>query len=873
MRRHAGPPRASLWLLERFSGWGDDYGAAGDFEEYYRALAAERGAQAARRACRRQVAAAFPGHLKNVSIWSVTMLKNYLRVALRNLWAHKGYSAINIGGLALGLACALFILLWVRDELGFDRFHAGAASLYRVEQDQPTPRGDFHVYLTPYRFGPMLKSGIPEVREAIRVVGLDDLLVRRGEKAFFEPRVRAVDPAFLTDFSFPLVRGDAAALGRPGSLVVTESTARKYFGAEDPLGRTLTVNDAHELTVTAVARDVRPDSSLRFDALVPLDFTRTLGVYDDSLGNQVVTFVRLQPGADAAAAAGKITGMVKSLVADAARQLTDPEARRRLESRRTPTFSLLPLADIHLRARFGYSRANTGVQTVYAFALVGLLVLLVACINFMNLATARSAHRAREVGLRKVVGALRRTIVGQFYGESFLTAAFAAAVSLVLVSAALPGFNAISGKTLSPVTLLSGKFLLGLAAVTLFTGFLAGSYPALFLSSFRPARVLKGTFGGSARGGLFRKTLVLFQFGLSITLLIGMGVVSRQVDHMRSMRLGYDREHLIYLPLQGGTQKSYAALKERLLRDSRIQGVTATDQQPTQMSANGAGADWDGKDPSQRYMIGLNAVDFDYPETMKIELRAGRSFRREFTTDADGAFLVNEEVVKLMGIDPEAAVGKRFRYGVEGTIIGVMRNFHYQSVRNPVPPLAVVIVPDQFRFAVVRLRAGDTPAALEAVRAAWRDVLPRYPMEFRFFDEDFETMYRAESRMGALLRAFSALAIAIACLGLLGLAAYTAEQRSKEIGVRKVLGASSRGIVAMLSGEFGRWVLAANLLAWPAAYLLMRGWLRGFASRTPLSWTIFAASGVGALAVALAAVSFQAVRASRLDPVRTLKYE
>jgi hypothetical protein len=513
------------------------------------------------------------------------------------------------------------------------------------------------------------------------------------------------------------------------------------------------------------------------------------------------------------------------------------------------------------------------VKYVYTFVAIALFILLIACINFMNLATARSAGRAREVGLRKVVGAQRKSIIGQFYGESILTAFLAGVAALVLVTLLLPAFNSLSGKTMALSALLSGKFLLGLLAVTLFTGVVAGSYPALFLSSFQPVKVLKGGVSGGAKSALFRKILVVFQFSLSILLLIGMGVVSRQVDFMRNKKLGYDKEQLIYLPMRGETYSSYAALKEQLLRNPRILGVTATHQPPTSIGSNGWSADWDGKDPAKRFLIGSGSVDFDYPETMKIEMAAGRSFSPKFATDTGRAFLVNEEVPKLMGLDAASAVGKRFNYGVDGTIIGVMKNFHYQSVRNAIEPLAVRIDPARFRFAIVRLKAGEIPASLDDVKETWRRVYPQYPVEYLFFDEDFGRMYQTDARMGLLLKVFAGMAVIIACLGLFGLASYTAEKRNKEIGVRKVLGASSPGIVLLLSKEFAKWVLLANVLAWPVAYLLMRNWLKGFAYRSTIAWWLFVLAGAGALAIALLTVSFQAFRASQNDPVKSLKYE
>ena len=811
------------------------------------------------------------------------LLWNYVKIALRKIQRQKGYAFINIAGLALGMACALLVLLWVQDETSFDHFHANAGTLYRVEQDQRSDRGKFHVNATPYGLAAALKAEIPEIKDSTRVASPGTLLVRYGEKVFFESGVRAVDPAFLGMFTFPAVKGSLeTALRDPGCIAMTETMARKYFGAENPLGKSLTVNNTFPVVVTAVLKDVPSNSIFRFDALLPMTFLRNLGVDIESWpSNEILTFVRLHERSAASGINGKITRLVTARMIAALRADTerwkriqsDPALRRRLESYQAPDFSLMPVFGINLYGYFGFNRTSQAIKTVEMFVAIAMFVLLIACINFMNLATARSAGRAREVGLRKVVGAFRRTIAGQFYSESILTAVLAGLAALVMVVLLLPAFNSLSGKHMTLASLVDLKFILAVLAVTLVTGFVAGSYPALFLSSFQPARVLKGRLA-NARGALFRKTLVVIQFGLSIFLLIGMGVVTRQIDLIRTKKLGYEKDQLIYLQLWGDTARTYPVLKERLLRDSKIQGVTSTHLPPTSIGSNSGGATWDGKDPNQRYLIGSGFVDFDFTETMKIPMAAGRPFDKRYAMDNGHTFLVNEEVPKLMGLDAASAVGKRFKFmGVEGPIVGVMKNFHYQSVRVSIEPLALVVAPANAQFAVVRLEAGDVPGSLEAVKAGWRAVNPQYPCDYRFFDQDFDQMYRADERTGMVLRIFAAMAVMIACLGLFGLASFMAEQRTKEIGIRKVLGASAPSVVVLLSKEFAKWVLAANLLAWPAAYFIMRNWLRGYAYRAEIAWWLFALAGAGTLAIALLTVSFQSLRAAQADPVKALKYE
>ena len=799
---------------------------------------------------------------------------SYLKTAWRKMKRQKGYAFINIASLAVGLAGALFIWLWVQDEFSFDRFHANAPALFRVEQDQIGGQGTFHVFVTQYPMGPAIQGAIPEIKRSVRYARTSGLLVRCGEKAFFEDDVRAVDPSFLETFTFPLVRGDrTAALSNPTSIVLTEEMAVKYFGAEDPVGKTLVVNNVHSLAVTGVARNVPANSTVTFDMLVPFEFLRTLGTDIGRWGsNSIITFVELKDPAAAAAVGEKITGFLTDLFYDSVRD--DPEALARARNVRLPRYMLMPLTDIRLKAVFGFGQSTGTLQSVRSFSLIALLVLLIACINFMNLATARAAGRAKEVGLRKVSGALRGNIVTQFYGESGLVTGLALVAAFVAVAALRPAFNGLAGKEIPFAALFSPSFLLGLLAATALTAAVAGSYPSLLLSSLRPASVFRVGAAKRGRSPLLRRLLVTVQFGLSIILLVVMAVVYRQIEFMRHKTLGFDQEKLVYIPLRGETRASYPALKAELLRSPLIPGVTGTSQVPTYISANSWGAEWEGKDPENRVLIGATEADFDYPETLGIAMAAGRTFRREHATDEGGAFLVNEEVARLMGLSPQDAVGKPFSFqGVRGPIVGVMKNYHYTPVQNPLEPMAVVARPAAVRFAIARLGGGDVPAAMAQVESAWRTVNPHYPFDARFFDDDYDQSYRQYERMGAILRWFSGLAVVVACLGLFGLASFLAEQRQKEIGVRKVLGASSGQVVLLLSREFARWVLLANLVAWPAAYFAGRSWLQKFPYRTGIAPALFVLAGAGALIIALITVSGQAWRTARRNPADSLRYE
>ncbi len=799
------------------------------------------------------------------------MFRNYLITAFRNMSKKRGYSFINITGLALGMACCLLIALWVMDELSYDRFHENARTLYRIEQDQDYSGENYHVNVSPYPMAEGVKSEIPEIRDATGYAFIGNLLVKHDDQVFFESGVRAVAPSFLSMFSFPLISGDAAtALDHPHSVIMTEELARKYFGNEDPVGKTVMINTTFPFTVTGVMKNVPTNSFISFDMLVPMEFTRDLGRYNESWGsNNIYTYVQVHETADVQAAGEKITMLRHRNVFEGSE---DAEDQRRLEEGPRTHFKLHEMTALHLFNHFGFGNPRGDIQYVSIFSVIAVFVLLIACINFMNLATARSAGRAKEVGLRKVVGAVKHHLIGQFFGEAILLTVVSLFLAILLVVLFLPSFNTISGKTLPLNVLLHWPFLVSLVGVTLVTGVIAGSYPALYLSAFQPVRVLKGSNNVGRWSGRLRKILVVIQFSLSIVLIIGTSLVYKQVRFMREKSLGYDKEHLIYISLRGDTPASYPLLKDALLTDPSVVNVTGTWQRPTYFGANAGNADWDGKDPEESVLVGMNFVDFDYVETLQIDLAEGRSFSKDFSMDTTNAFLVNEEVVKLMGT--ETAEGKRFSFiGVEGTIIGVMKNYHYQPVRFNIEPLALLVSQNRLRYAVIRLDAGNLSRSLDHVESTWNRVMPGYPFEYHFLDDDFDRMYRADERVGVLLRMFSILAILIASLGLFGLASFTAEQRTKEIGIRKALGASVPGVIILLVKEFTRWIILANLIAWPTAYLILRNWLQAYAYRTPMAWWVFAVSGASALLVAILTVAYQSIRAALANPVKSLRYE
>jgi ABC-type antimicrobial peptide transport system permease subunit len=778
------------------------------------------------------------------------MFKNYIKIALRNIKRQKGYSFINIAGLAIGMACCILILLWVRHEVSYNRFHENADDIYRVYSDFHYDRGIFPFSNIPQTVGPEIQNKVPEVQFAVRILD-DALTVKHGTDIFYEKEILYVDPSFFDIFTFPLVQGDSkTAFSEPYSVIISESMARKYFGDEDSLGEVVTMDREYQLKVTGVIKDVPDNSSIRFDFLIPYSFLDAIG-YDTNNRNawNCQTYVLLNENISPQQVGQKISGWPKEYV-------QEEEAYFRLQ----------PLKHIRLYTLGGELGS---IKYVYIFSFIALCILVIACINFMNLATARSAKRAREVGLRKVVGAGRAQIIRQFYGESLFMIVLALGLAIVLVEFLLPLFNRISGKNLALD--LSGNLMiyLVLICIALFTGILSGSYPAVFLSSFLPVKVLKGSFQSSSANPTFRKVLVVFQFSLSIILIICTALIYSQLQYIKNRDLGFDRENLIYIGMNDMIAQNYEAIKSEMLQNPYILNVTRTFQIPS-YNRYSADADWEGKDPSQKIMLNISIVDPDYLDTLKLEIIEGRNFSWDLSTDTSHCIL-NEEAVKQMGL--YSPVGKWLRHGEKGEIIGVIKNYHFMPFSYEIQPLMLLYNPQNFRYAMIRIGGKNIPQTLGLLEKLWNKFAPEYPFEYHFLNEDFEEIYKRERQMGEVFRYFTFLAVFISCLGLFGLASFMAEQRTKEIGIRKVLGASVSGITILLSKEFTKWVLVANIIAWPVAYFAMNKWLQGYAYRVKFSLLTFVLAGVLALVISILTVSYQAIRAALANPVDSLRYE
>jgi predicted permease len=785
------------------------------------------------------------------------VFRSYLTIALRNIKRHKGYSIINIAGLAVGMACSILILAWVRDERGTNRFHEKVDSLYIVRTAAHYGSEISTTDGTVPALGPALKAEYPEVLNAARFNnGQRTFLVEHDGKQFRE-LVQPADPQIFELFTFPLVRGRLEdVLSGPDVAVLSEAAAARLFGREDPVGKVLAVDKTYDLRVAAVMKDIPANSTIRFDIWVPLELTRRFNArpnYIDTWYNMAFrTYVEMAPGTDIPAFNAKIFDRVRRSYA---RQILEP--------------SLYPFKDHYLKV---WGRE----KDIRVFAVIGFLILVIACINFMNLTTARAARRAREVGLRKVVGAERGQIMRQFFGEALVFTAVSLVLAVGLAGLVLPAFRHLTAKTLVLADFLKPGLLAAIAGVGLLTGVLAGIYPALFLSSFRPATVLKGGRAASPRGTVFRKGLVVAQFALTSVLIIATVVIFGQVRFMKAKSLGFDREHLLYLPIEGELAKSIDGFKQELLRIPAVRSASATTHSPTGIYTNGQGFDWPGRNPDVDPLVTIFGVDPDFLETFQMTLVQGETFRPGAPGKAIDV-VINERFAAIIN-SPDIIGAALTGNGLNMRVLGVVKDFHFKPVDREIEPILIFSDPtyrafQAYRYMFVRLHPGDVRAAVAQIGQVFRARNAGFPFEFRFLDDDYDRLYRAVEREMAIVRTFAVLAILISCLGLFGLAAYTAEQRTKEIGIRKVMGATVPGVVALLSGEYAKWVLAANAVGAPVAYLLMRSWLKDYPYRIPLAWWIFVLAAAATLLIAQLTVSGQAIRAARTKPADTLRYE
>ena len=775
------------------------------------------------------------------------------------------YAFINIFGLATGMACCILIMLWAQHELSFDRFHQNHENIYRFVADWPKYSWE-GMEGTPQPLGKAVKEQIPEVVDTVRISEHSRQVFRYQEKAFYENRGLIADPSLFEIFSFRFIKGDPeTAFSMPSDIMITENLAVKYFGEEDPMGKVIEI-EGKPAVVKGIIADIPRNSTLCFDYVSSFEFIKELSNYGTHWGAfNFNTFVLLRLDADPDEVGTKITGLAR-----------DNQCPQVLDG---ASFRLQPLSQIHLDTR-KYQRETVLLgdrRTVSLFSAIAAFVLLIACINFINLSTARSALRFKEVGLRKTVGATQSHLVFRFLGESFFMTGLAFSLSLGLSFLLLPFFTRLSGKQLT-LNLAQPDFLIGIIILFLVTGLLAGGYPALFLSRLNPSMTLKKK-GYSKKGGLtFRRILVVFQFALAVILLIGTATFAKQLRFITRSDLGFDKENIIQIPVKGKIESQYSSFKNEMLQNHHVLSVTAERYPFSKTTSRSSGNfDWEGREGREDLDMIYCGVDYDFFKTLELDLTEGRIFSRQHTSDKDHAVILNQAAVKAMEIaDP---VGKWFSVSKEDTftVIGVVRDAHFRSLHHTVEPrifyITDISTAGDNGLILVKIRGDNVVDTIAGIRKIWKRFDPISPFEYHFLDETYAEFYHEEQRMLVVFNSFTGLSVFISCLGLLGLASFMAERRTKEIGIRKVLGAGERNIVLNITRDFLHWVLLANIIAWPIGYLISKEILKGFALRTAPGIEIFLAVSASALLLAGVTVGWQALKAARTNPVEALRYE
>jgi len=788
------------------------------------------------------------------------MFKNYFTIAWRNIQRNKIFSGITISGLALGLTCSILIFLWVKDEYSVDSFFVNGNRNYIVSSREYVDNKIIGSYDTPGMLGEELTRVMPEVAYSCNFAFNQYLTFSTGDKTIkIEGNYAGKD--FFKIFSYPLLLGSAAtALKGPESIAISEKMATTFFGdAATAMNKALRFDNYKELKVTAVFKDLPPNVSEKFEYLLNWDlFTEREPWVTNWNNSGPSTFIQLKANGDPK----KVAAKLKHIVDKYDKEFTELD-RTELDLQRYD--------EKYLYSNFknGYI-AGGRIEYVRLFSIVAIFILLIACINFMNLGTARSLKRAKEIGVRKVIGAVRSSLIKQFLGEALLFTALSVLIALILVALLLPAFNNLTGKSIAFPAGDYG-FWLNITGLTIITGFFAGSYPALLLSSFKPIAVLKNTLRLSPSSAWYRKGLVVFQFALSIIFITGMIIISRQVDYIQHKNIGYQKNNLVYFPVSGDLAKNFELFKNQALQIPGITGITKMSNRPVQIENSTGGVEWEGKSPGSRPNFTQVAVGYDFITTMQATLAQGRDFSKDFADS--NSYIINEMAMQRIGYkDP---VGKPLIFwGKKGTIVGVVKDFHFNSLHVPIEPLIIRLTKNvSWGTALVRTEPGKTKAALLALEALHKKLNPAFPFSHQFADEEYAFLYKSEMVVQELSRYFAFLAIFISCLGLLGLVLFTAEQRTREIGIRKVLGASVASLFGLLSKDFLLLVVLAFIIAAPVSWWAMNSWLQQFSYRVSVSWTVFATAGVAALIIALLTISYQAIKAAMANPVKSLRSE
>ena len=791
---------------------------------------------------------------------------------------HKGYSFINMAGLAIGMACCILIMLYVTDELSYDRFHTKKDRIYRINAISSIGTTSRQYATVPPALAKELADSIPEIEAYTRLMEVPSLRGRVDGNSIEIDDCFFVDSAFFNIFSHDFLAGNPESVfENPDSIVITEETSDQIFGNGSPMGKSIGMGNERVVQVTGVIKNVPKNSHLQFNALLPLSFIRDESGRPADFSEAAYfcewyAYLLLKEGTTVGDVERKVMETADAKWGDILR-----------EKGTTRQYPLQNITDLHLKSRCEYEPGNPGdINTVYLFSAIALFVLFIACFNFINLSTARSANRAREVGMRKVIGSQKGQIVRQFLSESIVISIISLVVGIVLVQLALPSFNRLSGKEFDSGQLLGPSVLLGLLGIIIVTGIIAGSFPAFILSSFDPITVLKGKLSSASKNITLRKMLVVFQFAISIFMIAGILVIIRQLDYIKNINLGFDKEQMVVIPFFGNRQNEegagrHEALRNKMLQDSSILSVSFSVDIP------GGDLGYDaflpeGKSNEETLRAMRYWVDHDFISTYGMEIVKGRDFSEKFSTDADQALIINEKAVAALGWGDDV-LGKRMvnvsRENRQGIVVGVIKDFHSASMKMEISPVVMALDPRFFAFISVRIRPDNISNTLAFLESSLREIYPDREFEYSYYfiDDDFRSKYPEEEKIREIYLAFGFFAVFVACLGLLGLASYSVEQRTKEIGIRKVLGASGREIVLLLSKDFSKWVLAANIIAWPLAYYFMDRWLGNFAYRIGITWDIFILSGIITAVIALFTVSFHSIKAAHSKPANALKYE
>jgi len=874
MTRRDRPLKILEFFLKNVIPYEDQENLAGDFEEMYERISRNRGKARALLWYAFQIIKLIPSYFKNYTHWSLAMIKNYLKIAFRNIRRHKVYSFINIAGLSIGISCSILLILYVQHEMSFDSFHIKADRIYRVIRKQPGLKfgGKEFAAQTPGPLAQTLMQEYPEVIQATKL-GLyyTELLITHKNRSFYETGISA-DENFCEVFSFQLLKGNPkTVLAEPSTIVLTERLTEKYFGTEDPLGKTIKIEEEYDVKVTGIVKQIPKNSHLQFDYIMSLNSLKLTQGENNYLvlwdaPNNFQTYIELHKDADHKELEKKLPAFARRYVG-----YLERNQKRQMES-----YHLQPLRNIRLDSNVNdMISVNSHKSNIYIFSIIAFAILLIACINYMNLTTARASKRSKEIGIRKVVGALRKQLIKQFIFESFILTVAAFSLAVLIVIFILPLFNSLIDRNITINILNNSNIILGSIALLLFTGISSGLYPSLVISSLQPTRILKGSYNPFSKKTRLKNSLVVIQFCISILLVVGTIVVIKQLNYIRNRELGFNREQILVLYVRDNTMlRKYPLVKNAFLQNPSIIGVTKSNDLPiTRGSTGEVFIEGRNAGPEYEFKPYIIYVDHDFIDVFGIDLISGRNFSREFSNESQDSVIINETAAKMLGW--KEPIGKLCGTwpAENGKVIGVVKDFHFHSLYNRIEPLILTYTPQMGRYISVKINSANYKMTIDFIKKTFKTFGSNRPLEYIFLDDVFNNMYKAEQKIGAAFNYFSGLALFIACLGLFGLISYTTEVRTKEIGIRKVLGASASRIIFLMSRECTWNILIANVIALPVAYYAASQWLENFAYRISIDIWVFLFPIAISFIVSFFTISFQSIKAATSNPVDSLRYE